>query len=341
MIMKFEFLNDVVRKKIVLSNNKSESSPMKNLNAMNIAYGVDDNFVMPMGVSMISILENNKTETIVFHVLAETLNDKNIESLQNISNTYSTEIYLYFIDGRVFETLPTTEHFTKATYNRFLLTKVLKGTVERVIYIDADILCMGSMAELKDLEFGNKIVAVVEDIGAVADRQIKQLQLTQKQYFNAGFLYINIDAWEMAAISEKAVQYSFEHIGELNWLDQDALNVILENSCIFLSKRYDYIFDLGYKKFAHVMSLPEDTVLVHYAGRYKPWHMWCMHPLKRDFEKYRKLSCWADAQIGKPQNYKDMKKMGRSFFIYGEFRRAFIWYAKYAYHKMRTTFYQK
>lgn len=333
--MNFDFPDNIVIKQQVLSCTEGKNDLVEYKDEIHIAYGIDDKFAMPMGIAIISILENNKQENIVFHVLTESLCEENIQYLQQLVDRYQIMIVIHYLDTAVFEKLPSTEHFTKATYNRFLLTRVLKNTAKRVIYLDADILCYGPIGELKNLDFKGNIVAVVQDIGAVAKRQIDKLQLTHRRYFNAGFLYIDIEQWEKNCISEKALQFSFAHLGKLNWLDQDALNVVLNDKALFIEEKYDYIFDFGIKENYHIDKIPAGMVFVHYAGRYKPWHAWCMHPLQKDFLRYFSLSPWKHMQLAQPLNYKEMKKMARSFIIYGKTIDGIIWYIKYAYHKIR------
>lgn len=301
--------------------------------ALHIAYGIDDRFVRPMGVAMTSVLENNPAENIVFHVLTERISDLEKTRLNALAQKYRTTVQIYYINGEIFERLPSTAHFTKATYNRFLLPKALAGQADRVIYLDADILCLGAVGGLETQEFGGMPVCVVEDIPALVKRQVKSLKLQQNRYFNAGFLYIDVEAWNRMHISEQAIQISYERIGELDWLDQDALNLVLEGKAVYLNQKYDYIFDLGGN--AAVKALPDDTVFVHYAGRFKPWHSWCLHPLRMDFLYYAALSPWKDVPLMQPATYKDIKKMAKSYQTFGHWRKAVQWYGKYAYHKAK------
>lgn len=331
--MDFSFLNQAVKRQQMIGKVRESADG----EAIHIAYGIDDKFVMPMGVAILSILEYNRQENIVFHVLAECLSSDSIGYLERLAKSHEVRIMIHYIDGEVFSQLPSTEHFTKATYNRFLLTKVLRGTAKRVIYLDADILCYGSLAELKTLDFADHIVAVVQDIGAVADRQIPVLKLKDRRYFNAGFLYIDIEQWEMAMVSERALTFSFAHLGKLNWLDQDALNFVLNEKALFIEGKYNYIFDFGIKENRHLDTLPSGTVFVHYAGRYKPWHAWCMHPLQKDFLYFFQQSPWRGQQLQQPQNYKDMKKMANSHISYGRIGEGLLWYFRYACHKIKAS----
>ncbi len=329
--MDFSFLDDAIKKRECITYTDTE--PKINDNVFHIAYGIDANFVRPMGVAMTSIVENNQESEFVFHVLTDGLDDEGKASLREFAKQYKQHIFLYYINSIVFDRLPSTAHFTKATYNRFLLPKALAEIAKRVIYLDADILCLANFTDLLNLDFKDKVVSVVHDIDAVAKRQIRSLGLKENQYFNAGFLYIDIEAWNREHISEKALEVSFARLGQLDWLDQDALNIVLEGKVQYIDQKYDYIFDLGGNK--SIENLPQNTVFVHYAGRFKPWHEWCMHPLKDDFIHYAVLSPWADVPLVHPQSYKDMKKMAKSYFYYNKIIDGLLWYAKYSLYKIK------
>lgn len=333
--MDFDLGDNIVFKREILFPPECEKVSINDEKKLHIAYGIDNKFVMPMGVAILSILENNKNEDFVFHVLTEDLTVSNIQYLRELADDHKVIFVIHYIRAEVFDQLPATEHFTKATYNRFLLTKALKNMTKRVIYLDADILCYGSISELKSLDFRNNIVAVVQDIETVAGRQISKLNLKNHHYFNAGFLYIDIEQWELNHISEKALQVSFANLGKLKWLDQDALNIVLNDKALFIDTKYDYIFDFGLKENYHINQIPDKMVFIHYAGRYKPWQEWCMHPLKQDFIQYFNHSPWQHTLLIQPRTYKEMKRMAKSYWIYGRWGKALWWYAKYSYNKMK------
>ena len=53
---------------------------------IHIVCGIDDKFVMPCGVLMSSVFENNKNEQIEFHVITAGLKNESTNSLQKIAD---------------------------------------------------------------------------------------------------------------------------------------------------------------------------------------------------------------------------------------------------------------
>ena len=72
--------SDIEKKRILLGN----KSIADNEAAFHIGYGTDENFVMPMGVSIISVLENNKTKPVAFHILTEHISEESKNKLNRL-----------------------------------------------------------------------------------------------------------------------------------------------------------------------------------------------------------------------------------------------------------------
>ena len=190
-------MNDFVKEKIIYNMNN-----MNYNSYINIGFGIDKNFIRPMGVSMTSIVKNNPNENIIFHIFIDTIDFISLNLLEKFAKQYNIAMIIYIINPNIFNKLPSTTHFAKATYNRLLMPKILNNIVDRLIYIDADIQCFGSLSNLMKLDLKNNIVAVVGDLKYVREKQIKLLSLKSNQYFNAGFMYIDVKKWNEEYLSK-------------------------------------------------------------------------------------------------------------------------------------------
>lgn len=329
------FYNAIARHEVI-SGCYAENSPN---NLKHIAFGVDANFVRPMGVTITSLLMNNPGENLIFHVFVNSIKDIDVDRLKELVNLYKTTINLYYIDNTIFHQLPTTWQYSHATYNRFLLAKVLHGVAANALYLDADIICIGDIRGLFDTDLEDNIVAVVHDEkNAFVRNQIKKLKLKHDKYFNAGVIYIDINKWHENNISSKAMQLLIENYGFFNLLDQDALNVILDGKAKFLSNKWNFMCNLE----KNIKEIPPDTILIHYTSRAKPWHKWCIHPLAATFRKYAGESLWHDVPLDeKPRSYKEMKMLGRALLHERDLLKSLYWYSKYVQEKLLLKFLKK
>ena len=233
---------NIVREKIIYGNKSA------NRDDFHIVFGIDDDFVRPLGVLMTSIIENNKNEKIVFHIISKYISKENRRIIKQFAIENDININIYIIDETIFNDLPTTSYITKAMYNRFLIPLILKDVTDRVLYLDADIVCLNSIKSLKRININDKVVAVIEESNNyVVKKRVKDLSLTSKKYFNSGVLYININNWIDKDINNKLINYA-KTATDLIFPDQDILNVVLEKDCLYIDKKYNYTFDVRYIK---------------------------------------------------------------------------------------------
>jgi lipopolysaccharide biosynthesis glycosyltransferase len=62
-----------------------------------------------------------------------------------------------------FEKWPLSGHYSCAMYYRLIAPLVLNGSVERCLYLDADIICLKGIAGLQDIELRDNVAAVISD----------------------------------------------------------------------------------------------------------------------------------------------------------------------------------
>lgn len=161
--------------------------------------------------------------------------------------------------------------WTLETYARLFLPRLLANE-ERVIYLDVDTLVVDTLLPLWEMDLGAAF------LGAVPEELIKEQKADYlasiglsptSPYVNAGVLLMDLAGLRQAGMAEKMVLFAKEKSGELLFLDQDVINVVLEGRILLLEKRYNYHNDFlltrDYSK--------ENQTVIHYGGSRltKPW----------------------------------------------------------------------
>ncbi len=293
-----------------------------------IAFGIDKNFARGMGIVIDSIHSHNTEEKIVFHVFTDGINQSDLEKLKKLTVHQNIAIKIYYIDINVFKNLPTTLAWSYATYYRFIMGKVLYKLVDKVLYIDADILCIGSLADLKNIKMNENIVLAISEDGTF---NVKRLGLQQGKYFNAGVLYIDINKWNDAQIAEQAVELLQKNPEKYTYLDQDVLNILLDGKTCFIDKKWNYLYDMRKMD----SKLPIGVIFIHFIGD-KPWQRWSEHHfMVKFYDEYAKKSPWANVPLVEPSHYKEKKRMARSYAQRKMYIKALYWYGKYGMSKIK------
>lgn len=255
---------------------------------LHIAFGVDDNFIKYMGITILSILFNNTHHKFVFHVITEHVSTTDIEKLTEIAHKYNTIIILHFTGKKIFSNLQASERFPKAVYNRLLAPHLLKTEAQFVLYLDSDILCMKPIDELLSLDIQPYTAGVVTDWDPKTNQEKKlALKITGGGYFNSGVIYMNIPKWLEEQISMKALR-ALQENSCFNLPDQDVLNSVLDGNVFYMDQKFNTLYSLANMK----TGITPETVFLHYTGPLKPWHPDCAHPLQKHYNRYAALSPW-------------------------------------------------
>lgn len=323
--MRYNFIILIIRK-------SGMSSPFY------VAFGVDDRYVPKMCATIVSIVENNRQTAFVFNVFTNEISDVNRKKLVLMEKRIGHKITVFPIDlSKVnLPDVSALSYFSPAIFLRLYIAEKLSGQTDRVLYLDADILCNGDISELKNREFGeNNVAMAVEDTEYTSAYQLKRLKLPAGKYFNSGVLLIHVDRWNAEEISERALRELVTHGNTLGFPDQDALNLVLQGKVRFLDRSWNYMPEL--EKVGHVemdVRLPEGIRFIHFAGRIKPWH--AFNParnMRNLFLKYLNGTEWQRDGLDMPKNYKQMHLYANYLLKNREVTSGLGWYMKYLWAK--------
>lgn len=310
---------------------------------LNIAWGVDQNFMFGAAVSMTSVLLKNKGLAIHCHLLTDYIDDDYLARTKELAQQYQATITVYLMDADELKALPSGNAWSYATYFRFIAFEYLSEKIDSLLYIDADVICKGSLKELSDLALEGHIAVVIRDVADSRQGAAKRLNNNAfaNDYFNAGVIYANLKEWKERHCLETALQMLMDKNNHFAFLDQDVLNIIFQGNVIFLSRDYDEIYGIKqelkhrditlYKKF-----ITDKTVLIHYVGVTKPWHSWANYPSAEYFKKIYLESPWRDVPLLGARTPKQFKKKSRHERLQGKFFTSIISYVGYLNAKLKS-----
>ena len=193
-----------------------------------------------------------------------------------------------------------------ATYYRLFLSRVLSDNIEKVIYLDGDILVMDSLQGLWNIDMSEKAIAAVPDSYNNDITHYNRLRYSQEQgYFNAGVLLINLKYWREHKVENIFLDYVINYPERLACHDQDVMNYVFKDVKIELPIKYnmlnEYWFDVRYSLISweyeqQILDGQKNPVIIHFTCIPKPWYKNCKHPYKKMFEKYKSMSLWSNVK---------------------------------------------
>jgi lipopolysaccharide biosynthesis glycosyltransferase len=175
------------------------------------------------------------------------------------------------MDNSRFEGLKVRRLWPICTWYRLALCDVLSKDIHRVLYLDADTVVAENLSHLFNLDMDNKSIAAVIDDYAVIGRATRLGYEESKGYVCSGIILMNLDYWRQHGFSEKSLDWARTHPDELSYPDQDALNVVCQDSKIILPLNYatnSHFFqhELIYcDHLAELKACVEHPIIIHYT----------------------------------------------------------------------------
>ena len=274
---------------------------------MNILFCFDENYEQHFGVAVTSVILNHPQVSLNIYAIANRFSANLQKKLQQLQALYNVAFHTYTIDDSVVQDLRTSSHISPATYYRLLSPQILPADLDKILYLDADLVVMGSLQELYDRDLTNYLVAAR---GNRVVTQKKRLSLQGNYYFNAGVLLINLADWRSSRIMEQCLTFlrDYPHIAKFH--DQDALNKVIDGQFLNLDPKWNSLVDL-YQGNSEQTS---ESVIVHFVGSLKPWYVWCIAPERELYWSYLKQSPWSKTTPEFPRSFKQLLAAGKSLF---------------------------
>lgn len=300
---------------------------------MNVMYLCDDNYAMIAGVSILSLMENNRDmEAINIFLVSDGISDCNIEKIKLCVKQYNRNlVILEKPDIKSLLGCNVEMHWwIENVFSRVFLGEVFKDyrEVRRLIYIDCDTLIVGSLQDLWDMDLGGRTGAgVCEAMGNIHKKVIGLSK--EDNYFNAGMFLIDLNKWREADVDAKASEFVNRKNGRLEYADESVLNGVLSKELKRVSPKYNLtslsfyftadelkIYRKSYINYSENerQEALADGRIIHFTSTYldvRPWVEGCHHPYTDQWLDYKNKSLWAEKPL-MPDNRSRKKKLARA-----------------------------
>lgn len=295
---------------------------------LHVVYASDDKFAEILGVSLVSLYENNtEMEEIHIYVLDSGISDINKKRLHLICDKYHRES-IQFISARdiskILSMNVNTDRGSLSQYARLFVSRDLPKDLERILYLDCDIIINSSLYDLWNLDLEGKTIAALKD--AFSKQYRKNIDLQPNDImFNSGVMLIDMKKWKEKNIEKKILSFIKRHNGVIQQGDQGALNAVLSKDTYCFHPRfnsvtifYDFTYEemLAYRKPVdfyskkEVMQAVQHPVIIHYTTSFtsvRPWIEGSTHPYKDKWLYYKGLSPWANEPLWEAVKHSGLK----------------------------------
>lgn len=264
---------------------------------MNILVTLDSNYLYPLKVMLKSMFFHHPNDTFNIYVMHSRIKPEEIEDLKQFAAREGSEIIEVKIGEEHFADAPLLMHYTKEMYYRLLAFKFLPKELDRILYLDPDILVINSVKPLYTLDITGYLYAAAyrNQLGTAEVNKIRLKPYDIDAYYNSGVLLMNL-ALQRQYIDEEKI---FEFVKKYHWKlilpDQDVMNALFARLIYPLDEK---IYNYDVRKFRSYRTstkgkfdmdyVIKNTVFLHFCGKKKPWHpdyRGRFHALYKHYEK--------------------------------------------------------
>ena len=257
------------------------------------------NYAQHATVCIVSLLENNKDYFFGITIVATTPLGVAAEKLQQSVSAYKNcDVRIIELNTSALELPVRAQHYTIDTYSRLWVAEFFAETVDKILYLDSDMIVVGAIDPLWNMDLGEQVLAAVTIPGST---RCSVYGIPEDfGYFQSGVLLIDLAKWRKDRIFEQLLAWIEKNGALIQDADQDVLNACLYNRRLPLDYIWNVIVPFYFDY--HPLGISEverglvrrDARIIHFNGPSKPWHYLNRHPRRADYWKYLRKTEWRD-----------------------------------------------
>ncbi len=279
--------------------------------ALHIMVAADRNYLYPALVLLVSLLHNHRNDDLTIYFLQSGLSIQDQQLLQKLEEKWKKTIYCIEVTEDCRQGLKGFDRFSVAAFYRILGMELVPHSVDRILYLDVDMVVNQNLLELFSMDLTNPLAACYDinnELQGNIDYHKSVLGISREQpYFNSGMLVMDMEYIRKHHVKEIVFKDILEHFEEYTLVDQDALNRYYVGKTLYLPwQKYNCpcvpllstdatgVFDqeklLSYQELRNwqeedregydvTNQIIQEASVIHFCTSQKPW---------RDREFYRK-----------------------------------------------------
>lgn len=275
----------------------------------NLLFCINSKYMNLFKICLSSVVRHSGFDSISVNIIHSSLKASEVEEIKKLENS-RLEINFIRFDDSLLSSSPTTGRYTKEIYYRLFAPVLLPDDIDRILYLDVDLICINSLIELYNIDISSVYYAACSHTRKILTKfNALRLGLDTSgtcPYINTGVLLMNLTQLRKNFDSSKIFSFIEKKGNSFILPDQDIIMGIygdrirlVDTLKYNLSDRMFKInnMSVGHKRLT-LRDVGRNTCIIHYCGRYKPWKKYYGGKLGVFFETaVKECRQWLDAQM--------------------------------------------
>lgn len=306
-----------------LKNNKKSMQ-------LNVLYQSDKNTQLGLGVSVASLLINNKIiEEITIYLIDDGIEASFLKQLKEYVEIFRCKLIIIpsfvLLKNDLVKQYPcyTGKRKNKHSYLKLFWNVWIREEMDRLLYIDCDTVIRNDLSDLLTVDMGDNIIGMAYD--ALITDEITRIGLSKSDhYFNSGVIVFDAPKWIENQCGQRIIQH-LKKRGNYGTVDQDVLNAEFRHQIYTLPIQYNYqpihltvnadIYCREFKRDNYYryeeIEINESQICILHFVKFIGQNVWDkgnMHPCKAYFEEYLQQTPWKNIKA-------DQQKLKLIYFL--------------------------
>lgn len=246
---------------------------------MNILVTLNSGYVRPLCVMLRSLIVCNPDTHFEIYVANKSLSENDFLYIHSKISNEHYRLHNIKIDDSMLKDAPVTDRYPHEMYYRIFAAKFLPASIDRVLYLDPDLVILKPLDKLYNIPLGDNYFAAASHVGKPLQK-INEIRLhmdTKGPYINSGVMLMNISLLRKEQNYEEVFDYIEKNRHILFLPDQDIISAVYCDKIMTIDP---YVYNMTEKMLMSFRSIKNDvnfewvqknSAIVHYCGRNKPW----------------------------------------------------------------------
>lgn len=249
-------------------------------NKIDLLVTFDKNYIKPFQVMLKSLASSNPQENFRIWLLHSAIPDGDLKALAEYCSGHSMTLTPIQINRSFFANAPVSRQYPQEMYYRLLAPVLLPDSLDKILYIDPDILVINAVRPLWEMQLGESVFAAASHSSIFEFiNDVNMIRLGKEHdYYNTGILLIDLIKARKVVKAEDIYGCVREQMDMLLLPDQDVFNLLygaytlqLDDSIWNYDARYFSAYLLKSEGKCNIDWVMQNTVFLHFCGRQKPW----------------------------------------------------------------------
>lgn len=248
---------------------------------MNILFTVNREYMEHVIDCTRSIIRFPSDDGYNIYILHSDLQEQDQSYFTTQIESRNTTVYFQFVEPSLFASFPESDRYPRLIYYRIFAASLLPSDLDRILYLDGDTIVINPLDELYKMDFEGNYFLACTHVKKFLNK-VNQYRLGMEEestYINSGVMLMNLGELRKKQNIKEVMSFVEKRRRYLTLPDQDIITALYGNKTGILdTMKYNlsdrmlsfYNADLTHKKI-DLEWVRENTVVIHYYGKQKPW----------------------------------------------------------------------